>query len=479
MKLLTRLGGLLVLLGLCATPSGADAHPLGNFTVNHYSRLEPAGDDVQVVYVLDLAEIPAFQEQWRIDADGNGAISDAEREQYADLRAAELGQNLRLTLNGEPAALRVVSRALSFPPGQGGLVTLRLDVVYAAPLPSGATGRVELTYRDDSDPGRIGWREVVARPGTPSTQLLQASVPATDLTSELRVYPEDLLNSLPNVREAQLVFLPGVGGASLPRSIEPRVAQPAHNAYAALAAAEDLSWPVILFSLAAALVLGALHALSPGHGKTVVAAYLVGSGGTARQAFFLGATMTATHTIGVYVLGLVTLYLSQYVLPERLYPALQLVSGLLIVGLGVGLFGSRLRTALGRRGRERSIFTHHHGGQSHTHLPGTSHQAVTGRSLLALGISGGLLPCPSALVVLLSAIALHRVGFGLLLVVAFSVGLAGVLVGIGLVLVYAGRGLRRVPIGGSRIAQLLPVASPVVIVAAGLAITVQALAQVP
>jgi ABC-type nickel/cobalt efflux system permease component RcnA len=255
-----------------------------------------------------------------------------------------------------------------------------------------------------------------------------------------------------------------------------------------------------------ALVLGALHALSPGHGKTVVAAYLVGSRGTARHALFLGATVTATHTAGVYALGLVTLLLSEYVLPERLYPILEVASGLLVVGIGGWLFASRVRDALARSnapvpalvsvpghsytptfGSRRHDHAHNHGhghvqelvhshgGSTHSHRPpGADGRPVTWRSLLALGVSGGLLPCPSALVVLLSAIALHRVAFGLLLIVAFSLGLAGVLVGIGLVVVYAQGVLGRVGVGGGLATRLLPLASAFLIMVAGLVITVQA-----
>jgi ABC-type nickel/cobalt efflux system permease component RcnA len=233
----------------------------------------------------------------------------------------------------------------------------------------------------------------------------------------------------------------------------------------------------MLMSLAVAMVLGALHALSPGHGKTVVAAYLVGARGTARHALFLGAIVTATHTVGVYALGLVTLALSQYVLPEQLYPVLQVASGLLVVGMGAALLLSRLQGT--RHAHPHGGATHSHGGRSHGHPPGaTVGPTASWRGLLALGVSGGLLPCPSALVVLLTAIALHRVAFGLLLIVAFSMGLAVVLVGIGLLLVYARAFfIQRVRFGEGLAARWLPVASALAIMAMGLAITLQALPQ--
>jgi nickel/cobalt exporter len=487
---------LAILLGAlgaaAAVPTVAAAHPLGNFTVNRYSRIEPAGDGVRVFYVLDMAEIPTVQERTRMDADGDGRISDAEVEQAAARLADEVGGMLRLTLNGRPASLRVERRALTFPPGQADLPTLRLEVVYRAGLPAGATGPIDLVYRDENSPSRIGWHEVVARPGAPGTELRDASVPATDASDELRAYPNDLLTSPLDVREARLTFVPGLapGRAAAPSG---GVVQRVNDAYTALAAARDLSPTVIALSLLVAAALGAVHALSPGHGKTIVAAYLVGSNGTARHAAFLGATVTATHTAGVFALGLVTLSLSELILPERLYPFLEAGSGLLVVGLGAGLFVSRTRAALaGRRAHYHHGHEHHghahadHGHHALDHVHEDAHHGhphappsggVSLRSLLALGVSGGLLPCPTALVVLLGAIALGRVAFGVLLVVAFSIGLATVLVGLGLALVYARRLFERVDVGAGPLWRLVPVASALVITLAGVAITAQALPQ--
>ena len=542
-------------------PSVASAHPLGNFTVNHYARVEPAGDRVRVVYVVDTAEIPTFQEKPRIDANP---------EAYADQRAEEVRQNLHLSLNGQPALLRLEQRSLSFPEGAGGLPTMRLEAVYSAALQADANSSVSLVFRDDNDPTRIGWREIVARPGAAGTAIQSSSVPSEDVTNELRQYPTDLLNSPLNVREAQLSFVPGAAasasrpsgpaataGIALPVVPSTGVAMldRANSAFADLANGGELTPAFILFALGVAIVLGAAHALQPGHGKTVVAAYLVGSRGTARHALFLGATVTATHTAGVYALGVVTLFLSQYVVPERLYPILEIVSGLLVVGIGAWLFGQRLLAAFRARGEHghahdqahagdaahhvhahadehshaalavaESVHEHAHaaghghphaeialaetahehtnhgdghrharsngrgagaemhshgGGRPHSHVPPrTENGKVSWRSLLALGVSGGLLPCPEALMVLLITIAAHRVLFGLLLIVAFSTGLAGVLVAFGLLLVYA-RGLfGRVNLSSGLIPRLLPVASALVIVIAGGVITAQALPQV-
>jgi ABC-type nickel/cobalt efflux system permease component RcnA len=466
------------LLVAALAPGVASAHPLGNFTVNHYSRIEPAGDRIRVVYVLDMAEIPTFQEKLRIDANP---------EAYTDQRAEEIRQNLHLDLNGVPAQLRSEQRSLSFPDGQGGLPTLRLEAVYSAELNSDPSSSVNLVFRDDNDPSRIGWREIIARPGAAGTELQSSSVPAEDVTHELRQYPDNLLSSPLNVREARLSFVPGAAAARpILASTGVAVLDRTRSAFAELANGAELTPTFILFALGVAIVLGAAHALQPGHGKTVVAAYLVGSRGTAKHALFLGATVTATHTAGVYALGVVTLFLSQYILPERLYPILEIVSGLLVVGIGIYLFGSRLLVALGfRRGHDHDHshgdhghpHEHSHGGHSHSHTP-KKPEKVTWKSLLALGVSGGLLPCPEALMVLLITIAAHRVLFGLLLIVAFSTGLAAVLVGFGLLLVFARSFFSRLNLSSGLVPRVLPVMSALVIVIAGGVITAQALPQV-
>src|SRR5207244_2734857 len=200
---------------------------------------------------------------------------------------------------------------------------------------------------------------------------------------------------------------------------------------------------------------------SPGHGKTIITAYLVGRRGRPRHAALLGLIVTITHTVGVFALGIVTLMLSRFIVPEQLYPWLNLISGLLVVVIGASVLRSRWR-------QRSHHHDHHH--QHHEH-------ELSRRSLLAVGISGGLLPCPSALVVLLAAISLHRVGFGMLLVVAFSAGLALTITGIGLAAVLARGVFRRLSFEG-RLLSLLPTASALVILAVGLGMTLHALPKV-
>jgi ABC-type nickel/cobalt efflux system permease component RcnA len=256
---------------------------------------------------------------------------------------------------------------------------------------------------------------------------------------------------------------------------------------------------MLVFTLGIAMSLGALHALEPGHGKTIVAAYLVGARGTARHALVLGLVVTASHTAGVYLLGAVTLYASRHVVPERLYPWLGAASGILIALLGVSLLYRRLVTpwlagsegtasdfpdghdAHGELSPSEHADAHAHGA-AHAHGHGHHHHVPDGpvslRALVALGVSGGIVPCPAALVVLLSAVAMGRIGLGLLLIVGFSMGLAAVLIAIGLLVVHARRlvaRLGRTAADGALVRRWLPLTSAAVITASGVVITVQAL----
>jgi ABC-type nickel/cobalt efflux system permease component RcnA len=251
----------------------------------------------------------------------------------------------------------------------------------------------------------------------------------------------------------------------------------------------EIGWGAMLIGMLVAFGLGSIHALSPGHGKTIVAAYLVGSRGTPKHAIFLGAMVTFTHTISVFFLGLTTLFLSQYVLPEKIYPVLGAVSGLSIVWIGAALFYRRIRLALGyapaaehhHHGGDDHTHDHTHGGLTHDHGDGHVHSHVpegeiSMASLIALGASGGLVPCPSALVLLLSSVALGRIALGLTLLVAFSAGLAVVLSSIGLVVLYAKHLLPDRSKNATNLAfRYLPVASAAIITCAGIIMTFVAL----
>jgi ABC-type nickel/cobalt efflux system permease component RcnA len=320
-----------------------------------------------------------------------------------------------------------------------------------------------VAFADHTFSSRIGWREITvsARDGA---RLVEASVPSTSRSDELRAYPQTLLRSPLDVRTATARYAAG-DAAGAPPAVDDRAA-PTHRGggFEALVGRGALSPGIVVVSLLVAVFWGAAHALTPGHGKALVAGYLIGTRGRPRDAVLLGATVTATHTAGVFGLGLVTLLLSRFVVPEQLYPWLTLVSGLLVVGVGAAVLRQRARP---RRGHDQH---HSHGHHDHHH----HHAPVERGGILGVGIAAGLLPCPSALVVLLSALALHRIGFGFALIVAFSLGLAATITGIGLVAVLARRVFSRVSIDGPVI-RLLPALSAVVIVLVGLALTVRAI----
>ena len=432
----------LAALAALAAPASALAHPLGNFTVNRHTSIELSGGRIYVHYAVDLAEIPTLQLGDRLRNSGF---------------AADAARSLELRVDGERVPLRVLQRRVRERPGAGGLKTLRFDAVYST-----AAKGSSLSFRDRNFGSRIGWKEVVVRAGG-GAELIRASVPSTSRSHELRAYPQDLLRSPLDVTTATAEFEPGEGQGTVPALDGVTPAEHRGGGFESLVSRGDLSLGVILLSLAIAAFWGAAHALTPGHGKAIVAGYLVGTKGRPVDAVLLGAIVTVTHTIGVFALGLVTLLLSQFIVPEALYPWLTLVSGVLVIAVGASVLLRRLR---------RGGHHHHH----HAHDHGHTH-AIDRRGLLGVGVAAGLLPCPSALVVLLSAIALHRIGFGLALIVAFSVGLAATITSIGLVAVLAKRAFSRLSLNGPVI-RLLPAASALVILAVGVGITVNALPEV-
>lgn len=479
---------------------GLWAHPLGNFTVNRYSRLELGTTQIHLYYVIDMAEIPTQQEVAVIDQDRDGKMSEAEITAYLADMAALLGANAHLFVNGQHVVWQPVEQQVGFPPGQADLPTMRLSARFVADLPADPIWAAE--YLDDNYADRLGWREVVvqARSGV---ALVESSVPTQDISNGLLDYPEDLLQSPPAIDRATFRFEIASGHEL---AVEPQgigvgqlettgsLGKPADR-FAELITQRTVGPVALLLALLAAFGWGAVHALSPGHGKTIVAAYLVGSRGTVRHALFLGLTTTVTHTAGVFALGFVTLFLSRYILPETLYPWLSLLSGLLVVVIGLSLLRGRAGALLDLVPSGQShdhhhshVHPHHHHhphdhphdqphDHHHNHLPpGADGGPVTWRALLALGVSGGLIPCPSALVLMLGAIALDRVAFGLVLILVFSVGLASVLTAIGVALVLAGRLFDYVPEGG-RVLRVMPVASALFITLVGVGISWQALVQ--
>src|SRR5262245_14136312 len=472
------------------------AHPLGNFSISHYSGLRLDEHHVELHYVLDLAEIPTFQE-----IQETGIVPDSDHPSvaaYAWGKAEALKEGLRAEVGGRRLIFETQATQVIFPPGAGGLPTLKIGIRYRAALPNGGP-TATLSYRDTNYDDRAGWKEIVATRG-PGIVFVESSAPETDRSRQLAEYPTDLLNSPPQDVEARITFRREPSMIADPNAPSRPVSPPAlarepsrpstpRDRFTELITTAPTGPHLVLIALLIAAGLGAFHALEPGHGKTMVAAYLVGSRGTAGHAVLLGLIVTAAHTAGVYLLGAVTLYASRYVVPDRIYPWLGVISGLTIASLGVWLFRQRYPGGPPPHHQDHAHdhHSHVHDGagrahqidhvHSHQHAHRHPHGDVTLKQLFTLGVTGGIIPCPAALVVLLSALSLGRVGFGLVLIVAFSLGLAAVLIITGLLMVYARRLMARVPGDGVLVNRWLPLTSSAVITIVGLGLVIQASAS--
>jgi nickel/cobalt transporter (NicO) family protein len=466
---MTRCVALLAFLAVALSAADAQAHPLGNFTVNHLTEVAVSDTGVQLRYILDVAEIPTFQARRQT------------RAQTLQRARQEIAHRLVVTVDGRRVALRPTGNALlSFPRGQGGLQTTRIELS----LRAAAAGARIVQLHDATYPDRLGYTALVARPGHGTA--VRSTVSSEDPTRGLRTYPPSAVQRPLDQRTATLKVRDGDATLVAPRftggdTVTTRGR--ADDGFAGVFEDAAAGKTALVLLLLAALGWGALHALSPGHGKAMVAAYLVGAKGTSRHAVVLGAVVTVTHTIGVFALGLITLLLAQYILPEDLYPWLTLISGLLVVAIGLAVLRSRVghhRAQRARRAHEDEMATghshdhhdHHHHHHHHHDVPAT----ITWKGLIGMGASAGLIPCPSALVVLLGAVAQHQVGLGLLLILAFSVGLAGTLTALGLLVVHARRVTTRFNIP-ERLTTALPAASALAIVVLGCVLALQAAPQ--
>ena len=469
------LGGALVLVAALA-PGRADAHPLGNLTVNASVDVVLRTDRIDATYVLDLAELPTVQARQQI-APAGGA--DAWAAQRCDRLAAGV------TIGGGPLAV-VGAPALAFPPGQGGLDTLRL----VCPLgrAGGVTTAASLDIVDGNDTDRIGWREIVVRGD--GVTITAADAPSTSPSALLTAYPSDGSSPVRTLRAHADVRPGGAAAAAVAPARTERAQGRGADALTRrmnrLVSDHRLTVPLAALAVALALVLGGFHALAPGHGKTLMAATVVARrGAAARQVLTIGATVAATHTTGVLVLGL-AIWTSQAVAPERVLPWLTLASGALLVATGTALLVRRLRNGPGHHhhgvvghGRahhaehahddhahddhahddhahddhahphpdhEHDHHDHphhghdhhehaHHGHDHHEHAHQPTAAPLSRRWLVTMGFAGGMVPTPSALVVLLGATALGRAWFGVLLVAVYGVGMAGTLMAAGVALV--------------------------------------------
>jgi ABC-type nickel/cobalt efflux system permease component RcnA len=530
--------GALALIGVLLAPGLVAAHPLGNFTINHYAGLRVELDRILLDVVIDQAEIPAFQARLAFDVDGDGELSKAEMAAGRVSACTELSGSLDLRVDGKPLAIELTRAGLSFPPGAGGLSTMRsvcgFEAALATPLGTGST----VGFADHSFGERLGWREIVVAGSGVTLTGAKGELRATSPSDRLTTYPEDLLAQALtdsevavlvrpggpvlatfDIPDAEQVVAPGgvaatpaanAGSSSFPSDDIEGAAEVASAAVPggvgtgdlpSIFRTADLTPLVLLISVLTAAALGAGHALTPGHGKTLMAAYLVGSRGTPVHAAGLGLSVALSHTLGILALAGLVVGAQGVLPPEVVVRTAPLVAAVSIVVIGGWmLLGEARRRQIPRQHAdhdhhdegdhdhqhdpgpsaehshgELSHGEHSHGGHRHSHLP-VPGSTISWRSLFVLGLAGGLIPSASALLILLGSIAAGRPAFGFVLVVAFGLGMAAVMSGIGLALVVARGRLDRVDTSTwlGRATAHLPLLASCLVLGFGLYLTFQA-----
>jgi ABC-type nickel/cobalt efflux system permease component RcnA len=353
-----------------------------------------------------------------------GSWTPQRRRDWEGQEALRVGNGLSIETGGSALPMHLERVASRTRPGAGGLPILYWtgDFTVSAPLKSAITVR-DLVYADR----RIGWKDIVL-PGL------------SEPTHELRSYPSALIGSprhndvatfdLVNGRVAH-VRVSGDDAASWGVSSIVR-----SSALSDLFARGTQTPLLIFLTILAAFGLGALHGLEPGHGKALLAFTLVGARATFKQAVILAGALTFAHTIAVLLLGALLFFAAGFA-TESLFTWITLLSG-----AAVTVIGARTLSAAVRRARHAHEHHHHHHDHEHAHaIPGSA--PLHFPSAVIAAMSGGIAPCPAAIVVLLTALHLHRVGYGLFLIVVFSLGLATILTGLGLAVVHGAAWLQR------------------------------------
>jgi nickel/cobalt exporter len=525
-------------IALMVTAPAASAHPLGNTTVNHYDGLALSADGVADAAVEDIAEIPTFQRKGQIDTNHDGSLSEQERADYAGTRCADLARTLAIFVNDRRVPMTVLTSSYAERVGAVGLKAGRLECSLngKADLTSASTLRVQNSWDDDG----IGWHEITAV--ATGISLKDSPFPAASISQQLAKYPNELLTSPLDVRGGTLRTVPG--GSSTYAAVKDlpvagfavKYLDQLSRAFNDSVGTKHLTVGVGLLALLLSLSLGAGHAFLPGHGKTIMAAYLVGRRGSLKDVVTVGATVTITHTAGVLLLGLAITSTAAFA-PAQAERWLGVVSGLIVASVGVGLLVSALRrrrtsvlpllaparqvvsvgAAAPAHHDTHHLDTHHHDHDAHDarpaghdhphpHLPDHPHphepaeaahrHGLFGRGhshshapvdkgfskggLVGLGIAGGLVPSPSALLVLLAASALGRTAFGILLVLGYGLGMAIALSVAGVLLVKLRGRLDRFAASSrirttERLLAVLPVLTALLVLAVGSLLTLRAL----
>lgn len=435
-------------VSLLATGSAA-AHPLGNFTINHLARIQARATELRVHYVLDIAEIPTFQIMHAA-----GTWTPARMREWADSESALVVNGFSIKADGAALALHLEAASARTRAGAGGLPILYWTGDYTAAL--GAKTSIAVNDRVYAD-RRIGWKDIIV-PGI------------VDPTAELRSYPSALIGSPRRndratfeVRDGRIVDV-RIGGSEAEAWNATSIVKASALSDLVAYSAQTPVW--VLLTILAAFGLGALHGLEPGHGKAILAFTLVGARATFKQAAILAAALTFAHTIAVLSLGVLLCFAAGFA-TERLFTWITLLSGAAVAFIGARGLARALSCAAAARehshAHARGIPHHHHdrGEHSHSHaIPGSA--PLHFRSAVLAAMSGGIAPCPAAIVVLLTALHMHRVGYGLLLIVVFSLGLAAILSGLGLAVVRGASWLSRRS-QFARVATFAPIATAGVI----------------
>jgi nickel/cobalt exporter len=453
----TRLVGLLGLIGLLASvvlpANEAAAHPIDEYVQNTY--IDPAPDRTTLELNLTPGVLVAPQIVALIDANGDGEISEAEGDAYAN----EVLRDISLEVDDEPQSLTLTSSQFPTPLDMSaGMGTIRLHVA-AAEAPEGVLpGDHSLSFRNDHQPV---YNKYLVNTFKKSSEVEIAQQDRDRLQHAIRVdYAIDPQTSSGSSDSADPSTEDTGADLGTTADVSDRAQWLASYLYE-----PALSPWLLVVGLGLSALLGGLHALTPGHGKTLIAAYLIGSRGRVKHAAALGGIVTFTHTASVVAVGLLALLASQVIVPDILVPLLETCAGLLVVALGVRLVRERWRL------RGGAHHHHHDHDHDHHHLP----KVVKPSDLLAMGVSGGLVPCPEALGVMLVAIGLNRIVLGLGLIVAFSLGLAAVLIAIGILLVRFRSGLVRLGKPKSTWRRWLPLVSAVIVTVLGVGIVLKGL----
>ena len=473
------LTGLLLYAG---TP--AKAHPSDMYFQT--IRAEISSQNIFIEWTIKPGPLLANWMWSGVDQNQNDQIEPDELNTWGQEYAGMLGA----TLNGMPLDLRLED--IYFPSARTDLqsgddpIRISLNADWSQPLDE----RGELViFNRFEEQNSINWFYVTALDGIGFEKPVQSGGKLGVIFHKDGGTQQDLLTSWDSGKPS---LPPGQSKDPVSQSAEQVIPElqkeTPQEILTRLVKVKELSAQFYLLALIISGALGALHALTPGHGKTVVAAYLVGSRGTTKHAIALGSIVTLTHTGSVFLLGVVTLVASKYFLPSNLIPLLEILSGVLIVGLGISLLIGRWRD-LRKNAAEQD---HHHHDHNHAHDHEHDHHhdhehehshsreipdQITWRSLITLGVSGGLVPCPDAVAILLVAVAIHRIALGLALILAFSFGLALVLILIGLVMVNSRRLFDRMD-AFSRFAPAMPIVSAAAVIILGMALTYGAATKV-